>query len=328
MSNTLTATFQIVTPMFIGDANQLPNDGIRPPSIKGALRFWWRALNWGRYLRDMRDESAALRQLHQQEARLFGIAADGENTGQGQFILRVSRQPRLNWETQWPINNTGSGYLGFGLMENNQAPHRQGIREGVDFELELRFKPKTNDTDIAAMKDTLQVWSLFGGLGSRARRGFGSITLKQLDGQDMMLNEIGFEAAAREQLNKIATAIEFPPYTAFSQHARFSILAIENDARRAHSQAGSLYKSHRGQESILRGRDKIPFGLPLQGVDEASRRASPLFFHIQALNHNQYAAAVLYLPAYFHHDPRYQTTDLAKFNSDVAQFISKMESRP
>jgi CRISPR-associated protein Cmr1 len=314
--------------MFIGGADQSPNDGIRPPSIKGALRFWWRALNWGRFRMTTSCDENALVLLHDEEARLFGIAANGAHTGQGQFMLRVNRQPRLNLETQWPINNTGSGYLGFGLMENNQDSHRQGIREGVDFELELRFKPKTNDTDIAAMKDTLQVWSLFGGLGSRARRGFGSITLKQLDGQNMMLNQTEFETAARNQLNKMAEVIEFPPYTAFSQYARFSICAIENDARRVHGQAGALYKSHRGQESILRGRDKIPFGLPLQGVDESSRRASPLFFHIHALNNNQYAAAVLYLPAYFHHDPRYQTTDLVKFNSDVAQFLSKMAFQP
>jgi CRISPR-associated protein Cmr1 len=328
MSNTLTATFQIVTPMFIGGADQSPQDGVRPPSIKGALRFWWRALNWGRYLREAQNEAAALHLLHQQEARLFGIAANGAGTGQGQFMLRISRQPRLNLETQWPTNNTSSGYLGFGLMENNQDSHRQGIREGVDFELELRFKPKSNANDIAALEDVLQVWSLFGGLGSRARRGFGSITLKQLDGQDMMLNQIRFETAARERLNKMATAIEFPPYTAFSQHASFSILAIENDARRVHSQAGLHYKSHRGQESHLRGGDKIPFGLPLQGVDQESRRASPLFFHIHALNNNQYAAAVLYLPAHFHHDSRYQTIDLVKFNHDVARFVSTTESNP
>jgi hypothetical protein len=42
---TLQATYRIVTPMFIGDAEQKATD-LRPPSIKGALRFWWRALNW------------------------------------------------------------------------------------------------------------------------------------------------------------------------------------------------------------------------------------------------------------------------------------------
>ncbi len=51
----LEATFRIVTPMFIGGADQTPSDGIRPPSVKGALRFWWRALNWGRFWKEKND---------------------------------------------------------------------------------------------------------------------------------------------------------------------------------------------------------------------------------------------------------------------------------
>jgi len=39
------ATYKIVTPMFLGGADH--EEEIRVPSIKGALRFWWRALAWG-----------------------------------------------------------------------------------------------------------------------------------------------------------------------------------------------------------------------------------------------------------------------------------------
>lgn len=329
MPEILQATFRIVTPMFLGGANQTPEDGIRPPSVKGALRFWWRALHWGRCLREAGgDESAALRLLHGQEARLFGSAANGENTGQSLFMLRVSRQPKLATEMQWPENGTGSGYLGYGLMATTQAPHRQGIREGVEFDLELRFKPNTDQADIDAIQKTLHAWSLFGGLGSRARRGFGSIALRQLNGQDMTLDRAGFDAGVRHLMREAEHIADFPPYTAFSEHARFSILATDTDARRVHSQAGLIYKTHRGQASTLRGADKIPFGLPLQGIDQDSRRASPLLFHVHALRNGQFAAAVLYLPAHFHHDPRYQASDLAAFNRDVARFVPATESRP
>ena len=44
---TITATIEVVTPMFLGGADQSP-DGIRPSSVKGALRFWWRAWAWTR----------------------------------------------------------------------------------------------------------------------------------------------------------------------------------------------------------------------------------------------------------------------------------------
>ncbi|HPR78009.1 MAG TPA: amidohydrolase family protein, partial [Candidatus Limiplasma sp.] len=43
--------------------------------IKGALRFWWRALAWpGFHQRAGGDEVQALRDLHATEARLFGLA--------------------------------------------------------------------------------------------------------------------------------------------------------------------------------------------------------------------------------------------------------------
>ena len=37
------ANYSITTPLFLGGADQEPTDGIRPPAVKGALRFWWRA---------------------------------------------------------------------------------------------------------------------------------------------------------------------------------------------------------------------------------------------------------------------------------------------
>lgn len=71
------ATYRIVTPMFIGDAEQNAT-GIAPQSVKGALRFWWRALMWGeiRSQDQFNTDEKALRELHEQEAKLFGIAMD------------------------------------------------------------------------------------------------------------------------------------------------------------------------------------------------------------------------------------------------------------
>jgi len=316
----INATYRIVTPMFIGNAEQKA-DSVRPPAIKGALRFWWRALNWGRCLQEAGSESVALTQLHRQEASLFGSAADENGAGQGRFLLRVRQQPRIALETVWPQNNTGSGYLGYGLMATNDQLHREGLREDVDFGLELYFRSKTEPAAVDALIETLRVWSLFGGLGSRARRGFGSVTLLDLNGQDARLDQAAYEAAAQCILTDAVAVEAFPPYTAFNAHARFGILAKGRNARETHNQAGLLYKNHRGQASTLRGAAKIPFGLPLQGVDPDSRRASPLFFHIHALHDGSFAAAVLYLPAVFHHDRRYQPSDLSTFYQQVARFI-------
>lgn len=327
------ASYRIVTPMFIGDAQQKATD-VRPPSVKGALRFWWRALNWGRCLSAAGDdEAAALVLLHQQESRLFGQAAvetNGERAGgQGCFLLRVKQPGFSRTVTDWPVNNTGSGYLGFGLLETNQQGHREGIPEGLEFGLELRFRPQTPEGDVASVREALETWGLLGGLGSRSRRSFGSVSLLKLDGEDQRLTRAVYESKVAALLEEAETVRAWPPYTAFSAHAGFSVLASSCDPRAVHNAAGQSYREHRGQQSNLRGAAKVPFGLPLQKVDEKYRRASPLLFHVHALAEGEYLAAVLYLPAVFHPEQRYKerSAELEHFYQDVAHFMETEEKR-
>jgi CRISPR-associated protein Cmr1 len=340
---TLEATYRIVTPMFIGDgdAEQKATD-LRPPSIKGALRFWWRALNWKTYLQQADGNMAeALRQLHEQEGKLFGLAAREEKNrqlgGQGCFLLQVTQQPKLNpKDTSWPENNTGSGYLGFGLMKSgsaekgNEQPHREALLEKSQrsqFSLSLSFKPNTPQADINHLEETLKVWGLLGGLGGRARRGFGSVSLLSLKHNNHQLESFDdslpqYRYKINELLNKYCDIQEYPPYSALSQHSRFEIITEpKREAREAHSVAGNAYKNHRGQPSELRGAQKIPFGLPLQNVDEDNRRSSPLFFHIHPLSDGNFVAGVLYLPAEFHYRSEYQQSDLMAFYQPVAAFL-------
>jgi CRISPR-associated protein Cmr1 len=59
----LTAEFKIVTPLFVGGANPQSSE-LRVPSIKGVLRFWWRALALGRL--------HSVKGVRAEEARIFG----------------------------------------------------------------------------------------------------------------------------------------------------------------------------------------------------------------------------------------------------------------
>ena len=180
---TLTATYRIVTPMFIGDAEQKAVD-VRPPSFKGALRFWWRALQWGKIRKDYQTDAEALRELHKQEGRLFGMAANDKNkkAGQSLFMLEIRAQPIKTDKliTGWPTGAFGSGYMGYGLTGTKDTPHRGGLPENQLFELNLWFKPEATDAEIQSIRESLEIFGLLGGLGSRSRRGFGSIALENL----------------------------------------------------------------------------------------------------------------------------------------------------
>jgi len=309
---TIEATYRIVTPMFIGGANQSPNDGIRPPSFKGALRFWWRALNWGKYQN--------LADLHQKECELFGSAAKKVNGqqvgGQGIFLLTIQELGKRQTLNDWPRANTGAGYLAYGILDSKggkrgaPVPHQVGIREGLRFTVTLRFHPKAKDEDIKSIEDALDVMGLLGGFGSRSRRGHGSIA-KEYNGKLLELPEYKKKLA-----DVFLSQASVAPYTAISHESLMKLTPPNNDPKQALELIGQNYKEYRA--TILNERSKrVAFGLPLQGVDEKTRRASPLFIHIQALEH-QYVGVVSYMPSSeFHHSNSYQNI---RFNS-VKEFV-------
>ncbi|MBB1126675.1 type III-B CRISPR module RAMP protein Cmr1 [Thiospirillum jenense] len=247
MPELLNATFQIVTPMFIGDADHSPNDGIRPPSIKGALRFWWRALNWGRYLHEARDESKALQLLHQQEARLFGIAADGKETGQSLCLLRVTSNVRRLKKTQLPEAKSGHQYLlGLGLYHFKDKYLREARSTG-EVQINVRFHPNTQPNERQSVAEALLMLGLLGGLGSRARKGFGALAIQMFDGADIKVPTNTNEMIAVLKKLTADRLDAMPPYTAFSMRSRIDLISeTKRDAWQLLGEIGSnmqLYRS-------------------------------------------------------------------------------------
>ncbi len=319
MPSKITATYRIVTPMFIGDAEQNATD-ISPQSVKGALRFWWRALNWGRFLNNAEDEEDALRKLHKREADLFGGLPDEKQKmgGQGAFLLRVQiADKKLDTLNDWPIAQTGSGYLGMGLWETNKQPHREAFLENQTFSVTLYLKPRISDEDKQALQDTLSLWGLIGGLGSRVRRGFGSIALEKLnDEQISFANKEAYWKSLITLLSAYSLPSNNPPFTAFSQAVRLGFSSSSTSARTTHQRLGELFKNYRGQPSALRGARKGVFGLPYTGGTLAqanARRASPLFFHIHPIG-KHYDGVVACLPATFHHQDDLANVDESLLN--------------
>ncbi len=66
---------ETITPMFMGGADPRQSE-LRAPSIKGAMRFWWRAMNG----------HLSLNELIKQEAEIFG---DSGEHGRSKIIIRL-----------------------------------------------------------------------------------------------------------------------------------------------------------------------------------------------------------------------------------------------
>ena len=233
----ITATYRIVTPMFLGDADQKATE-IRPPSVKGALRFWWRALNWGRIRERCGSDAKALRELHKEEAELFGAAAEENSGGQSRFLLTVQADPlkfkdKNHVHSQFQSHNAAR-YLGYGLMEafasrekNTQAG--QLMRGCIDEDQRFTVKLLCRDGAEQSVQEALIALGLLGGLGSRTRHGMGSVSLTELqqDGKAVWkapIDREGYARAIRDLLADKRAGSDEPPYSAFSRKARVDVL--------------------------------------------------------------------------------------------------------
>lgn len=227
----LIANLRIVTPAFVGGATPDTAE-LRPPTIKAQLRFWWRALALGRLDCD-------LARVQVEEDRLFGST----RSGQGQFLISVHRDGPLNILKKGKVlqisngNTVGPGarYLGYGVMEAF-ASRKKGTKEGqltrpcikapLTFSVSCRFRPARNSEDRAHLERcreqlvaAIKAWTLFGAMGSKARKGYGSVSLVSLrwDGAEIAV-EGDYQERARGLLTDVAhvTRPENVPYTAFS----------------------------------------------------------------------------------------------------------------
>lgn len=234
------AEYSIVTPMFIEGADNQSIPEIRPPSIKGALRFWWRALQWSKCLQNHTGSTSdVLRQLHQEEAQVFGAAAADEKYGQGKVLLKVKRDSRKHGLLQQKRNeftpSSGEIYLlGQGLYQHKEKALKDAISPGQSFTVVLSIK---DDTDPTTLINALMIFGLLGGLGSRSRKGWGSVAIRSLSYTDKNKqhksipipdNQEDYKTTLTQYLSVLDNSI--PPFSAFSKNIRIDISASANTA--------------------------------------------------------------------------------------------------
>lgn len=170
----------IVTPILGGGYRaRTPDDVdyIRLPTVRGHLRFWWRALFAGRF------ESAA--SLYEAETRLWGGPGGGPDRApamRSQVEVRSEVTLRGSPE-EWDIvpGKTDGAYVLFPARseraqgQTTRAPTPRWT--GVTFKLIITAPAE----HIAAVRDAVRAWILFGGYGGRTRRGLGGLTVTDPD---------------------------------------------------------------------------------------------------------------------------------------------------
>ena len=315
----ITATFRIVTPMFIAGADQQCAE-LRAPSFKGALRWWYRALYWDSFLQEQQNElgqektksareKMALQCLSQEESEIFGDAGEA---GQSKVLIRVKNRSIETISGDGLLaRDVSRKYLGFGLFAMRDIKGRLAVRMN-HFDVEFLVKKSVSAKQVERLEQSIKVIGLLGGLGARSRNGFGSIALERLDEKDLSGSRDDYKNKIQNLLSRVRN--DSPPFTALSQSTRFILGPNAGSSDDAHSTLGRLYKNFRA--AYPHDDRKRSFGLPLYGDD--TRRASPLLFHIHPVR-DAFVPIVAYFPA-----SRFLPNNLSCDTSLIDAFIQKI----
>lgn len=192
----------------------------RIPSIRGQLRFWWRATQGARFpLASQNGRKVDYRPIREAEALLWGMASVAEDDRRQSHqepmasAVRVALdlvedpghrlQRRKVTDDRAPMGS-GLGYLFFPAREIRGANARDalsywwGPMAKVRVELDLdqvkanlrrlgSFRDRTLDAAlqedlVRQVAAALWAWGHFGGIGARTRRGAGAVVMENVQG--------------------------------------------------------------------------------------------------------------------------------------------------
>ncbi|MCP3103974.1 type III-B CRISPR module RAMP protein Cmr1 [Myxococcus sp. K15C18031901] len=169
---TFTVSLATITPI-LGGSTTLRKvdtvDVIRAPTIRGHLRFWWRAL-YG-------HQCATPRELAVRERALWGGMGGDEGT-RSTVDVTVSVEPLgENMVDPSDIEQGAEGAYALWIAREQRSGEpklpAERYRPGVRFRLVVRM-PVEHQPEV---ENAVRAWILWGGYGSRTRRGLGSLTV-------------------------------------------------------------------------------------------------------------------------------------------------------
>lgn len=300
---------ETITPMFLAGADQGKAE-LRAASIKGLLRFWWRAL----------QAEPDIDKLRKRESKIFG-SSDEKLGGGSSFSLRVipngdlkPTKDKFPTSPQYQMQVEGKTfkinileYLAYGTYEHVQGQGNVFIRKyypaKTNFNIVVRF---ANEVWKSEILKTVYVWSIFGGIGSRSRNGFGSF--------DVLNKEKAFEDIKefvsintpyiKENMGNLVKKENIVSYSSFSKGAKL-FKAKDSFATGLDSLAdvGKIYKRSRSSlenRHFFEKRQYIGSPIVEKKVTKSflDRHAKPYFIKI-AKEDDKYRACILYLPSFY-----------------------------
>ncbi len=340
----ITCRIEFVTPAFIGGSDSSHCE-LTGSTVRGQLRWWFRAVAGGyhdgnvvavteaeRQVFGSSERRATLRVLIVERPGSTRAAFPAASLGTAQLLnfagAPVADRPRLHLQHNGNETRTRSlAYLGYGPVGMNGVAQRDYISPAVNgmpggtAAFALQGAPVST-----LFFDALWAWLHLGAVGSRSRRGFGSIRCKLVEGS-LPIDAPGltvarvadFDAAAGLIVgrNRATTTLAEWSHISPDTHVYRSILPADTwqDAmnlaaawliafrRRYGMGTGRDYDWMKGPVASRQVPDRAGFGLPLPFGKGATvnwlghRRASPILLRVSRFDEG-------YFPVFTHFPSR------------------------
>jgi CRISPR-associated protein Cmr1 len=277
--NSVGFDLKIVTPMFLGGAN-ITDAELRVPSIKGMLRFWWRATCGIESLEEMKKMEAEIFGSTEQKAS-FSIQVVNSNNINSMLDLKergekfkvhghnVNIIDYLSYGTHKPEKGQGNVYF------------KQYITPDSSFSLKFQFYNNELKGDLLR---AFYFFIAYGGLGSRNRNGFGSLHIKNNDNKMPVYDQLLLSS-----------------FSAFSTKAKLFTFAQKNTWHEALSKIGMAYKEAKLCIDPLHSynnRKLVVAPITVKGRNEADldRHAKPYYLHVNKLKNGNFQGQILFMP--------------------------------
>jgi len=272
--NSVEFDIEIVTPMFLGGANTTDAE-LRVPSIKGMLRFWWRATCAIESLEEMKKEETKIFGSTEQKASFF-LKLEGVNN------IKAIKSNLSSGKKFQPKGKTFSvgiiDYLAFGIRDPRNGYTRKHFPSGSQFKLIFSFY---NDEFKQSILNAFYSLIDYGGLGAKSRNGFGSLRLTK-----NYKNSMRFQGSLQK-------------YLALSSNSKLFNGANKYDRwEDALSEIGMAYKDAR--LSVERKHvyvKRLLIAKPIvQSGNRTERHAKPYFLHIKKNINGKFQGQILFMP--------------------------------
>jgi CRISPR type III-B/RAMP module RAMP protein Cmr1 len=276
---------ELLTPLIMAGANQGEPE-LRAASIKGALRWWWRATQ--------ADDD--IPNLHQRELQIFGGVFNKDrkqHKSQVSISVRWEKQPKHKRLDQFTELNADSiRYLAYGALGEGDNQPRSAFCQGEVFYLAMKYPSQLAST----IKPALSVLLTYGGFGMKSKNGFGQVYCEEIETPDLSPSE---------------ASSSYPHFKNWDHE----VIRIHKEANRAHEAVANAYYISKNPRKNATGRtspvtatlsssgDKNLFAShsPKQFIlsntnTELERKAKPLQLYVQRLPEGKHQSGIIAFP--------------------------------